>query len=296
MKYKTALLIFTMMVCTILVFNTQAYTSFNTEREVVLQTADDRYGLISLNPYGENGIYFVDEGNDGTYGFQLSDIPLEEVTYDNVMGITNNLNNPVTIKISDYGDYDGRVDFLSNGFYLESTGRVVPVGETIYVDLSIDATGLEDTQMLETFNIMAYQDDNEIYYMHRDAYLVTTAEETYDPYANDMPTNAAYLKQLAYDVLESGGTIREGSNCYEDLGLDPDIWDNEINGYRYYYYNDYNGVIKIVNKSQKIYMSFYGIPISVNKNTGILLSVYEDYYYVKIGRNWYPPAYLWSYY
>ena len=296
MRYRHVLLVFTFLVFTIFVFNTQAFTTFSSDRDVSLQTADDRYGLISLDPYGENGIYFTDEANDGTYEFNISDIPLQDVYYDNVMTITNNLNNPVTVKIEDTGDYDHKVHFYSDSYNLESEGRSISVGNSIYVDLNINATGLEDVSLLDSINIIAYQDDQDIYNMDRSVLLTTVEGSIYDPYANDMPTNAQYLAEMAREVLNEVGTITEGSGCFEDMGLDPDIWDANINGYEYGYYEDYDGVIYIKNIQERIYMGWYGWNITVNKNTGILYSVYNDYYYAKVGRWWFSDAYLVSYY
>ena len=50
MRFHQVLLIFVIMLFAIMVFNTQAFTSFSTDRAVTLQTTDDRYGLISPHP------------------------------------------------------------------------------------------------------------------------------------------------------------------------------------------------------------------------------------------------------
>ncbi|HPR42216.1 MAG TPA: hypothetical protein PK718_06690 [Candidatus Methanofastidiosa archaeon] len=296
MRFHQVLLIFVIMLFAIMVFNTQAFTSFSTDRAVTLQTTDDRYGLISLEPYGENGIYFTDEAGDGTFEFSITDIPLQFITYENVMTITNNLNYPVKVKILDSGSYEDRVSFTSDAYNLESDGRTIYVGDAIYVDLAIDATGLPGVDLLDSINIVAYQDGNDMYNMHRSVVLATAEEAVYDPYANDMPTNAAYLGELAYEIRRSGGWISEGSDCFEDMGLDPKIWNNNINGYEYSYSNSNGGVIYIKNTREKIYMGWWGMIVNVNRGTGILYSFSEDYYYVRIGRSWYGYAYLISYY
>jgi len=296
MKYHHFLLIFILVVFTTMAFNTKAFTSFDTHREVSLETSNDRFGLISLDPYGENGIYFTDVGNDGRYEFYIEEIPLQVNTYDNIMTITNNLNNPVEIKIIDNGEYEDRVSFTSDAYDLELDGRMISVGNNIYVDLTIDATGLEEVSLLDSINIIAYQNEEEIYNMYRPVVLTTAEGDVYDPYSNDMPTNAEYLGQIAYEILNAGGTISEGSDCFEDMGLDPEVWNNNINGYEYSYYEEYDGVIFVNNTADRIWMGWYGLPIKVNKNTGIMYSIFNDYYLVRWRKLWLTNAYPLSYY
>jgi len=290
------LFVFILKAIAILIFNTQAFTTFSTNRAVSLQTTSDLQGLISLEPYGENGIYFNDDGNDGTYEFNITDIPLQVVTYENIMKITNNLNNAVNVKIQEHGGYVDNVGFSSDVYNLELEGRTITVGDTIYVDLIIDATGLEGVSLLDSIDIVAYQDSTDIYNIHRQVVLTTLEGEVYDPYLNDMPANAAYLAQIAYEIIESGGTISQGSSCFEDMGIDPAIWNNNINGYTYEYFDDYGGVIHINNTQAKIYMELEGSTISVNKNRGIKLSITHGYYYVFNRGSWEPNATLQSYY
>jgi len=294
-KFHSLALICILLIASCIIFNTQAFSVIITDKDVSLETVEDPHGLVSLNPYGDNGIYFTDDGT-GAYVLDIGDIPQENIVYGDVFSITNNLQMTTLIKVLDIGDYSSRVTFSANGHSLESEGYLVDIGTSIYVDISIDATSLPNASLLDSINIIAYHDGEEVYTISRGANLVTEGGEAYDPLSHDMPSNAEYLRLIALDILDSGGEISEGQSCFEDMGLDPDVWSGNINGYTYYYYSDNNGIIYIKNILARIRMKYDGSTMNVNKNNGIRYSVHGSYYYVKYRGNWYSPATIFEYY
>ena len=287
-----------------------AFTSVLLERNVSLTLADDTYGMVALSPGPEGHDYFFDTDGDGTFELHIDDAVIgQETHYASLFTITNNLNRTISISIADEGAYDDAVSFVSSTYDLEGDKRTIAVGNSIDVSVNVvpPSTAGEES-LISTVTIQVFESTNEpLIILTRDAEVLAVDDESsgpYDPYDHTMPENAEYVRSLAFDVLESGGSIRTwGSHRYKDIGLEPNIWNKEINGYTIKYNeiavssSQKEPVIQVspIDDVIRVRTVDDGTVYTIYRQQSFCLSVYGGAWYAIVGSH-YEEVTLWEYY
>jgi hypothetical protein len=286
-----------------------AFTSVLLERNVSLTLADDTYGMVALSPGPEGQNYFSDTDGDGTFELHIDDAPLgEETHYASLFTITNNLNRTISISIADEGQYDDAVRFVSSTVDLEADVRSIPIGNSI--DVSVDVlppSSAEGDSLLSQITIQVYEAGNVPLIMltrNAEVYAAEDMSGPYDPYVHTMPENAEYVRTLAFEVLEAGGSIRTwGSHRYKDIGLEPNVWNKVINGYTIKYNevgvrsSQKEPVIQVSPQDGSIRVRTVedGIVYTIYNQQSFYLTVYDRAWYAMTGA-YYEEVVLWEFY
>jgi|GEM_PF-5314531 len=284
---------FCLIVAILVMMGTGAYSSVFVERETSLALAEDPAGLIALSPGTDS--YFLDTDGDGAYELYIEDIQAgsEESRYDVIL-LTNNLNQELYLSIIDQGAHSDNVTFVRDGVNIETGGIYVGSGEQVSISVDVNALSFSgDETLIDDLDIiLTTAAGSPIVTLDRIAVVATTGEgETYDPRDHTMPSNAEYLRQKAYAVLTSGGSIRTHppSKMFEDLGVDTNLWNGNINGYFYYYvewedYNDMSAIVVDINRNQGVVVETHdGSSYTLDKWDSLYLGVYDAQYYANVG-------------
>lgn len=296
---------FCLIVAILVMMGSGAYSNVFVEREASLDLAEDPAGLIALSPGPD--AYFMDTDGDGAYELYIEDIQAgNEVSRYDVFFVTNNLNRHVYLSIDDEGPLSDNVVFLRDGTNVETGGTYVDSGQqaSISVDVNALTLGGGETLIDGLDIIISTTGGDPLVTLNRIASVVTTGDGgMYDPYDNTMPSNAEYLRQKAYGVLSSGGTIRtqNAPQMFDDLGVENSTWNGNVDGYFYAYvewgeYGDMPAIEVTVKNNQGVVVETEnGTSHTLRNNDTLYLGVYDMQYYADVGGS-IQPVELISYY